>query len=730
MPSSSPSLGRSPLLQQQAMEYLIVLTAEVDRLELLLRKAIADDAIEQKERYTRELAQAKRQRHAYAKLVGYSDEQPFTSRDLASAEKALAFRVAEQEAPPVLPGQVEAEVISTALPQTKYSREEYELEDRLRTDFVFFALQLQITYRPGINKDHPHGGFGPFRLNSAQEKLAGLFIDQLYLQQQPLRVIILKSRQLGCTTFLLAFWLWMMMTHPHFNVMFLIDKDKHGLTKREEVLRWVRGLEEKFSFLPTISKREPKVLFFSNGSKMFFESAESPNPGTSEMIHCLHESEKPKWPHGRAQQVEESVTPGLPLAPLTVHVDESTALGMDDFQKRWQRAVKQEGTQAAGMLLPIFLPWFVSTEYALPVPRDFEFANLDEELQDLTILEDGSESLLSEQDYAIRHNLTKEQVYWRRTKIKDSFKGNRAAFDQEFPTTPDHAWRSTQQSFFPRGVLERIRRYLADPVMVGRLEDRAGYTDFQHPIYYTRLVPRFSAVGVGELKVWEPPVPEKQYFIGVDVAEGKSTVSAQGELDTDYTVFSVEDDRGLQVAEWCSRVRPEEAWLPLLLVCMFYNQAWLNGERNGPGMVLLSYFIRTGYPNMLVHSKPEGRPIQDRMWTTVGAANRESILAALRAAVAEEPLRVQSQALLDELTSFVRKMHGGRVRIEAASGSHDDLVFAKAHATFCRTWLLGHEEREASFAPPVEEVTVPDDDKFRLGVNVDIDEEESWEHPW
>ena len=77
--------------------------------------------------------------------------------------------------------------------------------ERLYSDFPFFCkMCLEIAYRPGLNPNAPDGGYGAFVLNEGQRKVAAVMLDQ-WLNDEPVRIIILKSRQLGITTLLMAF---------------------------------------------------------------------------------------------------------------------------------------------------------------------------------------------------------------------------------------------------------------------------------------------------------------------------------------------------------------------------------------------------------------------------------------------------------------------------------------------------------------------------------------------
>ncbi|MGB1651755.1 MAG: hypothetical protein ACPHEP_12045 [Acidimicrobiales bacterium] len=57
-----------------------------------------------------------------------------------------------------------------------------------------------------------------------------------------------------------------------------------------------------------------------------------------------------------------------------------------------------------------------------------------------------------------------------------------------------------------------------------------------------------------------------------------------------------------------------------------------------------------------------------------------------RAAVREDPSRVLSQHLFEEMQALVRKPNG---KVEPSSGKHDDCLFARGHAEVCRVGLTG-----------------------------------------
>jgi hypothetical protein len=633
--------------------------------------------------------------------VVYDNE--ITREQFSQARKQALLDLATQEsfAKPVKRKPFEKEVVTVltepVLPvKPVVQLAEFPDPKRVRSDFEHFCKHaLQITYRPGMNPEFPHGGSGPFILNHAQKELWALFAQVMFIQKKPLRLKILKARQLGCTTYLLAFWVWMCLTQDSYHVMFIIDKDEHNVTKRDMVIEWLKRIKEIFPHLPKMVKREGGVVFLSNRSKIFFESAQAPNPGTSEMIHVVHESEKPKWPAKRALEVQNSVLPGLPDSIMTVHVDESTAVGMDAFYEGWTLAMEQKGGEDS-YVYPVFLPWHISPEYAIPSNRVLpDYANNDEDLFDTYIDEETGENItLNEEQYAQRYHLRFEQILWRRHQIKRKFNGNRSSFDQEYPTTPEHAWRNVASTYFAPSTLKIMARNLIPPSFTGRVVDANGFADHLRPCSHHNLLPKLVDDKFGELKIWEAPEPGMEYYAGVDISEGKTVAKSGGENEPDESFISIKNKFGSTVAVWHGRCRPEELWLHLILVARLYNMAWINGERNSVGYTVLMDVIKTGYPNNFYTSQPETRPIQDRMWTVVGS-NRPDLLAQLRASYSRDPKRIFYAYLYSQIEHFINKMIGAKVKPQAAAGFHDDGVMAEAHSQTCRLWRCGGKDIKA-----------------------------------
>jgi hypothetical protein len=605
------------------------------------------------------------------------------------------------------PEQLELDFIKDKIPaETKPSASVKKIEAKnkaslgrqyhdLMADFYVFCEYLPIKYRPGMLKDFPLGGVGPLRPTSAQRKVLNFIIKQLLYDHVPVRIILLKSRQLGCTTILLAFWLWLMLKYGNYHVFFIIDKGAHSAEKLDTIERWMGALKEAFpddQDLPVIVKKNPHLLL-SNNSIFFYESAEAPNPGTSEMLNAVHISEGPKYPRGRMSQLTASIKPALPIAPLTISVNEFTAQGLDDCYLAFEKA-REEGTPT-----PIFLGWFLSDEYSLPVPPGrFEYSLAKEH-------GDG-EQCPTEEEYAKKYKLTPGQVLWRRHRISVDFEGQRVVFDQEHPTTIEHAWRnSAGGNHFGKAVLDFYQKKSRDGV-------RYNIHNALYPLIPSS--PTGAAIdcqpilvedNFGEFEIWRHPHDtsygkhQPYFFCGVDVCEGKEPTLQSGEKEPDWTVFYITDDLGNLCARYRTHIKPEDAWIPLLLLSVYY-QAIVNAERNGPGNVLWSWFKLCGYNKLTTYPNAGrgNRPVEDRTWTYLsGPTIRKEVLSNLRKRLGQSP-DIPCEVVYSEMRTFFNNPKTGKA--EAASYAHDDCVMALAHAYWAQAVEEGTIEVAGKMAPP------------------------------
>ena len=316
--------------------------------------------------------------------------------------------------------------------------------------------------------------------------------------------------------------------------------------------------------------------------------------------------------------------------------------------------------------------------------------------------DESGKIVLTEEEFAKRYNLSNARVYWRRNKIKNAFSGDRAIFDQEYPTSPRHAWQTVGGKFFSFEEIERCQKLACPPILIGNLVDNNDNNDPLRLLPFGEYSPSITPVPYGSLKIREMPKEGEQYYIGGDIAEGKQAVTESGATDYDYTVFVVKDKDGRTVALFRDRIKPEEAALPLLLLGIMYNRAKINCERNGPGATVWSMFKQTGYYN--IHYRKGKSPIMERAWAIVTSSNRNPLLYSLRASYRENPDRVGFTELVSEMNELIIDNKG---KIQARRGAHDDIIMAESHA-----WSMIYAEKGVVLQPDKPEEKKPEENEF------------------
>lgn len=260
------------------------------------------------------------------------------------------------------------------------------------------------------------GDLRPFMFNAAQ-KYVWQRIHQQFTDTGRVRARVLKARQEGVSTLIQA-WFYYLVSGEFGKRAFILTHEQEAtnhlfsMTQRfhDNVPEWVK---------PHTGASNAKELFFDSlDSGYSVATAGSKNVGRSKTVQYFHGSEVAFWPNAGDHMA--GIGQAVPNERGTVMILESTANGIGNlFHAGWQ-----ESERGQSEYLNIFVPWYWMTEYRRPVGLDFQ---LDPE----------------EADYAAMFNLDNEQMCFRRLKIKDDFQGDASTFDQEYPATPDLAFRKT-----------------------------------------------------------------------------------------------------------------------------------------------------------------------------------------------------------------------------------------------------------------------------------------------
>jgi hypothetical protein len=434
------------------------------------------------------------------------------------------------------------------------------------------------------------------------------------------RNIVLKARQMGLTTWAAARFFLKTITQPGTLTL----QVAHTQESAEEIFRIVHRFidclpdELREGPLKTSRANVRQIVFPEMDSQYRVVSAGDRNAGRGLTVQNLHCSELARWPGDPGEilaGLRASMAPGAEL------ILESTPDGVGGcFHEEWQKAGE------TGMVRHFF-PWWMEQRYRG---------------------EAVAEGSLTDEERALmaRHRLDREQIGYRRG-IRANFRGLAM---QEFAEDEERCFLASGDSVFELAAIEERLLRAPEPQQARRN---------------------------GELEIWLPPLPGRQYIVAVDPAGGGS--------EGDYSAAEVLDlETGMQCAEFAGHVGGLELAHLVTELASEYNGAWLVVERNnhGSGVLALADTV-CGYRRIYAQAGQAG-------WLTT-SVSRPAVLSRLGAALVEQPDRFMSRRLLGECRTFVRLANGGS---GARAGTHDDRVMAMAIGLGARAEMVGTGNRE------------------------------------
>ena len=496
---------------------------------------------------------------------------------------------------------------------------------RLRDDFEYWAANHYTI----INKE---GNLTKLVLNRAQKHMLGVIIRQQEAGK-PIRLIILKGRQQGASTLIEA-WQLFRVTQAKAKRAFVLAHDSDATTTIFGQAKL--GYENLPVHLrPSVKASNKRELAFGGlDSSITVATAGGVSIGRSKTLQYVHASEVGFWAASSAEKNWNGLHQCVPNVPDSAIFVESTAQGMGGLYHRlWTDAENGLSEFEA-----VFVPWFWQPEYRLEAPKDF--------------VRTPEERKVHEQ-----FGLDDEQLYWRRRKIAAV---GRDLFNQEYPNTPQDAFLTSGRPVF-------------DPVLLYPRIDEAPA-----PVYRMAMETNehnedeFVQHSMGELYVYAKPTDRGTYYIGADVAEGLR--------NGDYSVAQVLDGNNEQVATWRGHTYPDAFANVLAALGRLYNEATIAVELNNHGILTANVLAKTlEYPGVWTDTVVDKITDEEtvRLGFTETKLTRPLILNKLRAQVRDWTIRINDEATLREMLTFVVNPAG---RMEAENGAHDDHVMALAIA--------------------------------------------------
>jgi hypothetical protein len=307
-------------------------------------------------------------------------------------------------------------------------RQEGDYTTKLATDLEFFAAE-------GLKIRPKAGSLAPFIFNPAQRELHRI-IEEQKAKTGRVRVVVLKARQMGISTYVAARYYKITTSNPGLRCSIIAHEKAASRNLFNLVKRYHDNMPAETRQSTGTSNAE-ELVFDKIDSGYLVSVATQEGAGRSSTAQLLHASEAAFWVD--LQEQLAGLLQTVPDGAGSEVIIESTGNQFgDEFHQFWRRVVAGESEFKA-----IFLPWSIDPTYRAPLSEDFEMT--------------GEEKALSE-----LHGLDKQQIAWRRNKISQL--GNERYFAREYPLTPDEAFLATDfDSFISSESVLRARKAEIEP---------------------------------------------------------------------------------------------------------------------------------------------------------------------------------------------------------------------------------------------------------------------------
>ena len=496
----------------------------------------------------------------------------------------------------------------------------------------------------------------PFRLNDAQRKLYAVAKRQQDAGK-PVRLIILKARQLGFSTLTEGLIFHACATRKNVNALIVAHRED----ATANLFRMSKLFYDELPapVKPMLRASNAQELVFENPSKLRSEREARPGLrsrircataggrgiGRSDTLQCVHLSEYAFWPDGADGKASTlaGILQAVPSLPGTMVVIESTANGFEDFKERWDAAVAGEND-----FEPVFFAWFENPDYSMPVVP-------------------GTEWTPEERDLKAAYQLTDEQLQWRRWCIANNCGGSLDMFRQEYPASPGEAFLHSGTGVFDNEqIVLRLERL---PGPAGRGEFADG---------------EWTESETGAITLYELPEEGVPYVLGGDTA---------GEGSDYFTAIVIDNVTGRIAAKLRQKYSEPEYVRQIFALGRFYNDALVAIETNFSTYPVMK-LQEMEYPNQYSREREDTytRQMRKSYGFRTDRQSRPRAIANLVEVFSSHPEWFTDRELLEEMLTFC---YNEDHRPEALAGKHDDLVMGAAI-----TYAVRHQQRMTVLTEP------------------------------
>lgn len=571
------------------------------------------------------------------------------------------------------------------------SLEQRAMRDRMLYDFRFFCSKLKIRLKGDlVTGGSGEGALAPFIWNEPQE-IIWAKMQLAIAAGQPIRLVILKARQFGVSTFFCAWLFWWMWRRTEVRALI----SAHQKLTLGVMLETMNRFYESFppGFRPQLRASGPRArigkeeVYFADrksGALITPAHADAGRGDAYDLALCTEVAA-----YDDAANFFGGFIPAMGRRVDTSLIMESSPQP-GWFWERYKNAKRFDQD--------VFLPWMVARSlYTIPLEsytargrvkawRDVRT----KERVTFTPAEIKEQQVLSRLEKREgREAVTWGQMYWRQIEIESTYDGDEEYFNQEYPRDDVTCFEKSVRSAF-KNVLPIIRATVEETLdesaewedaAIGRLESdtvarpdaevqRVAFVNDDH-VDFERWPGIF---------VCKRPQSGFVYTIGVDVADDINT--SADEDDANFSVISVYCcNTREQVAEWRGGMDPHELGDEVAMVGYFYNTAMVCVEYNNMGITTVDRLTKyLEYPNRFRWPKWDeaNKFTKKEMWVT-DEKSKQLMIGSLRYAIKNGNYKVRSPGLQEELTGY--QVNSGRYA--AGPDTYADRIIAAALSWQC-----------------------------------------------
>jgi hypothetical protein len=657
------------------------------------------------------------------------------------------------------------------------SKEIAALEEQIRkcaSDFVYAAKNyFWITTKETGDK--------LFSLWESQELIFEELL-RLKAKGRAQKLIILKSRQLGCSTLLEALLGWNAMFFPNTNGL-VVSRDRPHAAYLFGIMLHIYDMLPWWLKPMTASLKIEDGLAFDNPDPEarrlnpglhsrvdVMAATQEAGIGQGRMLTGVHVSEIGDYPDNVAREmIEGDLKHALSPSVKAFATIESTAKGAGRYYHLlWKKNIELAERADWSCL---FLPWFFEKTRVI-APEigwrpDTPEAAMRERIKDEWTQCDNPDCGSWKEAFSHGINFTDEECpfcragtlrafeltdpqlrfIWQERINAEKDKRSIKEHKQELCSTSNESFQISGYQIFSQEILDFVDRSVRKPLATGFLDSKGIF----HGVKQIKRDPstkqelgsqcwqehcdldhRFDCDGRMPLKIWEFPEPGKEYVCGVDVAEGLGG-------SADYSVVFINrigtaPSPDVHVATWRSNeIDPIGFATPVNQLGRWYNDALMSIEYNKYDTCANTVRYQFQYPNLFrwKHLDSIKNPIADKYhwYTQYNTKFRlwQTAVKWLRAGL----WIVRDEVLADELKTF-QKEEAEERSAEAAQGFFDDVAIS--------AFIALYTSHDMDWSEEVNAVVIRNDPTqgttgdYRMhctkcGNEWDTDDPNAWSHP-